>query len=366
MIGAGNGKIIEFLINQKNKKVYIYEPIKNLEILQKKLLKHLHLKYIHNISDIKTIPQNNLFILVHPTYRRIFPFLINKISSFFENDINKKTYYKNIYTWISNYIKNLKNHSIKIIYKIPIKKEKILFCGSGYTLIEDLKSIVDLHTYFIIAADSAVIPLINNNINIDLIVSIDPNIGSLYHFYNHKNKLKHIPVLTWLGARSELHRYFENIYYILTGFSLDLILKQYDHKLLLIDTPTNDILGYALNIAQQNNKKIEFAGCGLKDSLKQYYYTNTGYDYYAITRSNRIFVLENYHFKLYQNQSYKRKNFKIPSIGIENNIKETLSNSYFFKDFTNYDIKNIFLFNEKEILTLYPYLKIFFDLLNFY
>ncbi len=220
-----------------------------------------------------------------------------------------------------------------------------------------------MNQYFVIASDSSIIPLLNHDINVDLIISIDPNIGTLYHFYDYKEKLESIPVLSWLGARNELHRFFKNIYYFLTGFPLDFIIKQYDMNLMSIETKTNDVLGYALQIA--NNNKIDFVGCGLKTSLRQYYIANTGYDYYALIRSHRTFSKEHYHFKLYQNQSYKRRNFNPSNIPSEKRErKPSIDSVFFYKEFTWNEFRYIFSLWKKEIITSYPYFKIFFDLLE--
>ncbi|GIX41136.1 MAG: hypothetical protein KatS3mg129_0869 [Leptospiraceae bacterium] len=360
-IGAGNGKILEY-IKQKRKdlNIYIFEPIKNFEFFQKILINQ-KFQYIYSYKELAFIPQFN--ISIYPVYNRLFPALIDKILTFLQNDINKKTFYKFLYFWIINYKKNLENKYINFIADININKDKILFCGSGITLIEDLKK-YNLNEFFIIASDSAVMPLVKNNIKIDIIISIDPNIGTLYHFYSYKDKIKDIPVLTWLGSRKEISYIFDNRFYFLTSFPLDQYLLQLNNSILNLNIPANDVLIYAKAIAQIYNKPFYLAGCGIKNSVKFYYTSQTGYDYYSILKQNRIFSSEFYHFKLFKNQSYKRKNS-------QNSIFENIINSY--KELNNHTtkyltietkfIKDIYKRNINIILDKYPYFELFFQIL---
>jgi hypothetical protein len=114
LIGAGNGKIIQNILNQKKIKVFLIEPIKNFEYLQK-LFYYKDINYVHDYKDLANL--NTLYISIYPVYKRLFPSLIDNILAFLENDINKKTFYKFLYTWIINYKKNLENKIIYFVHK---------------------------------------------------------------------------------------------------------------------------------------------------------------------------------------------------------------------------------------------------------
>ncbi len=372
LIGASNGKIIEIWKKKFKNQLYIFEPIKNLEYLQKYL--YSYESYISNIHDIFYI--KNLKIIIFPFYKRIFPELIDnsfnkedlikKIFSIFYSDINKKTFYKFLYLWINNYIKKLKEEKIKFITDFSIEKEKILFCGSGPTLLNDISSLKNLKEYFLISSDSSVIPLLKNNINIDCIISIDPNIATLYHFYTFRNKLKNIPLITWMGARNELFLFFDNIYHFLTLFPLDKIIKKIHPEIIQLRNAGNDVLKTVVEISSMYNMPIEFAGCGIQHNLKQYYINNTGYSYYSNLKNSRVFTQEHYHYYLYKNQYYKIESIKKI---INNTLSKsktsytTSKNKFKIKELETNSIKDLLKSQKNFITGEFPFLKILYNLI---
>jgi hypothetical protein len=357
LIGAGNGKIIQNILNQKKIKVILIEPIKNFEYLQK-LFYYKDINYVHDYKDLANL--NTLYISIYPVYKRLFPSLIDNILAFLENDINKKTFYKFLYTWIINYKKNLENKIIYFVHKLNIKKNKILFCGSGITLMEDLKK-HNLKDYYIIASDSSVIPLLKNDIPIDLIISVDPTVGTLYHFYLYKEKLKNISLLTWLGGRADLNNLFKKRYFLLTSFPIDQWISQYNKDLLILNSPANDVLDYAKQLAQIYQKPLYLAGCGIKNH-KMYYYPNTGYDYYALLKNDRVFTNEHYHYFLYKNQSYKRKNFNF-NVELATQIKSEENNQKEFIPIDSKSIKEYLNKNKINIINKYKFLNLLFEII---
>jgi hypothetical protein len=360
LIGSGVGEIIEVIQKfKKDIKLFINEPIKNLEYIHHFLLnKKFH--YIHQYNELKHL--RSLYILVYPSYKRILPELIDSILAYLENDINKKTFYKFLYFWIVNYVKNLNEDSIKFIHTLNINKNKILFCGSGITLISDLKK-YKLSDYYIIASDSSVIPLLKNNIKINLVISIDPHIGTLYHFYEYKNRIENIPLLTWLGSRNELKYIFKNRYFFLTSFPLDSYIYKSSHQILYLNPPAKDVLEYVKILSQIYQKSLFLAGCGIKKSLKFYYTKNTGYDYYAQLKNQRTFTLENYHYNLYKNQSYKRTDFSLKNKELIENIDNNISKDIIYKEIETKWIKEIFYRYSNEIIKNYPFFKLFYYIL---
>ncbi len=357
LIGAGNGKIIHNILNQKKIKLFLIEPIKNFEYIQK-LFYPINLNYIYDYKNLADF--NSLYISIYPVYKRLFPELIDNILAFFEKDINKKTFYKFLYTWILNYKKNLENKIIYFINQLNINKNKILFCGSGITLMKDLKK-YNLNEYYIIASDSSVVPLLKNNIPIDLIISVDPTIGTLYHFYIYKDKLKNLPLLTWLGGRADLKYLFTRRYFFLTSFPIDQWIFQFNRNLLVLNSPANDVFEYTKQLAQIYQKPLYLAGCGIKNN-KMYYYPHTGYDYYALLKNDRVFTNENYHYFLYRNQSYKRKNFNF-SIELATQKKSEENNQKEFIPIDSKSLKEYLNKNKTNIINKYKFLNLLFEII---
>lgn len=376
LIGGGNGEFLNYLVlNYPSlEKILVIEPIYNFIDYQKKKLNFSEkIKYIFYYKDLisylEIYHKNEYYIFVYPVYFRLFSNLIDSIQSYFTNDLDLKTNKKFFPLWIRNYYKNLKNNkTILFISNLNIAQNKILFCGGGPTLWEDLKKYKNLNDFFIISSDTALIPLLKRGITVDIVISIDPNIGTLYHFYEYKEKIKKIPLITWLGSRWEFINIFSNVYYFTTNFPLDQILSFSYKEILNLYNPTRDLKGYSISLAKLKQKEIFYAGCGIENNNRLYYHRGTGYDYYGLLKETRVFRLEDYHYFLFLNQRYKQNkiNLGLEEYAIED-LKQIDSQYNQTKDFLFFEIFSeeiirLFFSKKNELLNHYKEFLLFFDL----
>ncbi len=366
LIGAGNGEILLFLLNSlvNLQKILIIEPISNFIEYQKTQIKinFDKIQYIYDTSQLFSILQKyepkEYFFLIYPVYKRLFPELVDSISLMLNSSIDKRTILKFTYLWQRNYFKNLfYKRTLSFIVHWDFKKKKILFCGGGPTLLKDLKQYKNLNEFFIISSDTAVIPLLENHILIDWVISIDPNIGTMYHFYKYKEKLQSIPLITWLGGRQELSKIFSNVFFFITNYPLDQILHKHYPEIWSLSTNTRDVKGYLLSIADLTNSEIFMAGCGVIPSLSIYYYKGTGYDYYGKIKQTRKFSLEHYHYQLYTYQKYKLSQDSIVQKLQNQNMNDTTK----IKMIDTEEIITIFLKEQHFLKQQYKEFKLFYD-----
>ncbi|MCS7206126.1 MAG: hypothetical protein NZ853_10560 [Leptospiraceae bacterium] len=364
LIGAGLLPIVDYLVDFLNLKLILYfESLWNFEVFQKRfslITNNSLIKTIKHYEELKYHLQKfpKAIVFLHPSYKRFFPFLTESIFAFLRNDTHSKTISKFQYYWQVHYAKNLQQKEILFLDTTLIKKEKILFIGSGFTLDEDLKNI-DFDEFFIVASDSALVPALYRKIPVDMVISLDPQVGTLYHFYHYKEKFKKIFLLTWLGGRPEIRNFFQETFYFLTTFPFDQVIKDYEADIVALSNPERDALGYIKELSFELGKTILPIGCGLPSNQKMYYTPNTGYDYFGLLKENRIQTNLHYHYELYQNQSYKRINFDKKAISSDQPQKKfprkTLSSQQIIA----------YLHQKKSaLLSNYPFLKTFYYLLE--
>ncbi|MFN3605100.1 MAG: 6-hydroxymethylpterin diphosphokinase MptE-like protein [Leptonema sp. (in: bacteria)] len=369
LIGAGNGNILNYILNHFHllEKIFVIEPIVNFIPYQKKNCFNndffLKVHYVYDSSELafllKKYKKSEYIFLVYPVYQRIFCELVDSILSLLNPQLDNITFTKWIHLWQRNYFRNLNNKKyLDFLRGSQFSQTKILFCGGGPTLIQDLKKYKNLKEFFIISSDTAVVPLLDNGISIDWVISIDPGIGTLYHFYKFKEILKKIPLITWLGSRWELSKIFSKIDYFTTSFPLDQILKEEFHEVWNLSTQTRDVKGYIISIAKLLNKKLFFAGCGIEKKISLYYVKNTGYDYYRMLKQDRIYTLEDYHYQLFLNQANKKR----MSAAFSNESKNNQMENREVKKIATEDIIRLFFKKKDQILLHYKELKLFFDL----
>ncbi len=325
LIGVGNGSLLEYISQHYSiKKIYLIEPVQNFipfQLEEIKKITNIEINYIKSIEEFLHYEIERFYILIHPQYKRFFPYIVSLIQSFLFTEFDKKTYYKHLNFIINNYYQNLLKDKIQFFSYIEPIPSQILFFGGGETLINDIKEFKNKYNFedfFIISSDTA-IPILTYlfpDIKINLVISTDPNYSTLFHINYLKSKKNIIPILSWLGGRKEIPK-ISHCYYFLTSFPIDQIIeyKFQNQKILSLENPTRDVLGYIMNLAEKWNSSLFFLGCGIqKTNLKQFYSKGTGYDFYQILKQKRISSAENYHYYLFKNQYYKIQNRKLPEI----------------------------------------------------
>jgi len=203
--------------------------------------------------------------------------------------------------WTFNFFgKILEKNTLPLIRSLHSEHHGCLFCGAGPGLLDDLKPIQkNLHKMLIISSDTALAPLLANQIVPDLILSIDAGRGTEYHF-SAAQKLKKIPfpssipVLSWLPGPSVLDDFFSDIIYYPSSFPFDQVLCEYA-KLDFWENPSRNLAGLALILAGLAGfASLYTAGADFKAKNQQSHIRGSGYTYYALQRVNRTCSLEMY------------------------------------------------------------------------
>ena len=192
--------------------------------------------------------------------------------------------------WFSNIIKNVKK-SYRVKQNIPSINHAVI-CAAGPSLSKQLKKLkTGLKETFIIATDTSLPCLLNENIVPDAVISIDAQIISYYHFMNGLPEdcylfldLLSPPLLASLS---------KNTHFFSGGHPLTRLISSIDNNIFLLDTSGANVTFAAISLAEYlGAQEIEVFGA-------DYCYPNGNtyakgayiYSYYEF-RQNRFLPLE--------------------------------------------------------------------------
>ncbi|MCR9141999.1 MAG: hypothetical protein NXI24_07085 [bacterium] len=167
--------------------------------------------------------------------------------------------------------------------------------------------------YFIVAADTALAPLLHAGLEPDLAISIDSGPGTYFHLVAAARVAGpgfsgfSFPVLTNLAGPRCLSLFFERRIYYRTSTPLDQWLALGPlGGIGELSNPTRNALGIALHIARLlGSKVLRTAGSDLQSAGRQTHVSGTGYTEYARLGVQRRFSLE-----MYQPGGYARRDGK--------------------------------------------------------
>ena len=226
-------------------------------------------------------------------YQNIFSYFTNYISQFWKNRITLtklgKLYSKNIFLNLPK-ISNSKN----IIFN-SIEKPIIVF-GAGTSLDKTMKDFesakISLNDFFIICVDSALKPLLNYEINPDIVVAVESQLANEKAFIGTKN----IPYLliSDLTSRPNINNYHKkNISFIFTEYCnanfLDTILKL--NLPIKKFIPLGSVGLYAIQLAinlRKSHSPIFFTGLDFAFTLDNTHCKDASASFTKKINSNRI------------------------------------------------------------------------------
>jgi len=210
--------------------------------------------------------------------------------------------------WINNFLNNISNiKTINLVSSLfDICKGRVLITGAGPSLdlrYNDIKA--SRKSFFIIATDASVKPLILNDIKPDLIVSVDPQPEVFYHFTGLDSKLiKNIPVVLNLFSYSGVFRLFKKRYIYFDYHPLN---KIFDVDMItLLNYRSVSSLAFKLAVLMGFND-IYLAGYDFSYPWKRVYAKNSFFYEYAHVNSDRFYTILNFEGNILKKSDVKIK-----------------------------------------------------------
>ena len=363
IIGLGWGYLIEELsaiyshpqLNTKTKQrdttraleLFFYEPIPEVYQALKKqgrweflagLVEELGAKLNRDIrvfrQELQKKGKTKILFHITPSYRRLFPQLLNEVSDSFKTEpslsqMDRNTARHFLRQWTRNAFRLIASQNKLNFISGPSQEVELrhfsskalfIYCGAGPSLIEDLKRISPeiLAKAFIIASDTALGPLLATRCTVDLAICVDSGAASLHHLHaasrfsspslslkkDSKIGLWDFPVLSWSGALPGLASYFSKVYYYRSTLPFDQILGTGPLAAVTEwQNTTRNPLGLALYMAYLlGAERLYSVGTSFRARKAQSHERATGYQEYVLGRANRIFNLEIYRTPAYEEE----------------------------------------------------------------
>lgn len=351
IIGVGWGYLIDELLaanfqftgkKERPLEFLFYEPIPEVyqSLKSQGRLKTLESSSLELSKDLPALEQklrkkgkSQVLFYINPSYRRLFPQLLDQVSAFFKQrkdleKIDKNTAERFLRQWTRNAFRLIRTQSsLDFIAGYPKEsvastsfdtKNLVIYCGAAPGLLEDLSCLGPelLSNAFLIASDTALGPLLASQYCVDLAICVDSGAASLHHlhaaslfspsFSKQKPKLSllNFPVLSWSGALPGLNSRFAKVYYYRSTLPFDQILGLGPlERLREWQNNARNPLGLALYMAHLlGSETLYCAGTSFVRHKTQSHERGTGYQEYVLGRTERTFNLE-----MYRPSSYRGK-----------------------------------------------------------
>ncbi len=263
---------------------------------------------------------SGLQIEVTPAYRRLFSDLGTTMESLVRDalgqvSLDRATIGRFFLRWGWNFVRRLAGRdSIRYLTGLAGSGE-FVYCGAGPGLLADLAVLgdpPDQAGLFVIAADTALAPLLAHGIRPDLVLSVDSGPGTEYHFRALEHWLGSpgaggagpqglrlplsVPVLTWNAGPACLPLFFANIFTYRSTFPLDQVLGA--GPLAAIPEWRNlsrNTMGLALHLAALAGQTALYtAGADFRSKAGESHTRGTGYALFALERGSRLRPPGNY------------------------------------------------------------------------
>lgn len=288
IIGSGNGRILEYLLDQKFKsKFFILEIFDEIEYTDeyKEVLKEFNIVLSHNSKinylEISGAIRNSMGmeceVLIHPNYDRVNSELLSPIlkkikMGLVTATINKNTenYFK--FEWITEPILNLsitKNARSLLEIKDKFIDKDVILVSSGPSMSDHIDFIKkNSPSAYIIASGSAVNGLINNGIMPDFVTIMD---GSSINYTAHFEKTQYTGpiIITGTTNHSILKNHKGEIF--VTNFAQDTITAVERKDLLNVPNVPSVALYSLLLTHYLGAKNVYMVGQDLALANGQYY-----------------------------------------------------------------------------------------------
>jgi len=240
-------------------------------------------------------------VISHPRHKEWFPELHSEILTLLQkksqttDDLTSARFFRR---WAYSFFHSLLSHrDLSFLINRDAPGPPVLFCGAAPTLFDDL-SAIDPRLYFVVAADTALAPLLARGIRPDLLISIDSGYGTLYHLRAASRiaDLRDIAVLSSTTAHPCLSQIFETRVFYRSTFPLDQLLGEGPaHGIPECINESRNTAGIALLAAEAiGASDFRLAGVSFLSSGSRTHVGGTGYTLFALERSSRLHPLESY------------------------------------------------------------------------
>ncbi len=333
IIGSGALHSLEALVEKGNfpKVLVFWEPIAEIYQCQEWQTKKQHL--VSRISNlgfqvffIETSEgaylQKELKLIFHvlegrltysvstfPSYQRKFGDSLaidckQQIESVLQlsNDATKMHFER---TWTHHYLQNLSANNCQLLHEMRLDSNSLLFIGASPQLeieVENIKK--NRNQFFIIAGDTSFPFLVSQNVNPDMILSMDTGRGTIFHFC--KRFPNDIPILTWFGAHPILFQLPNPKWILRTTHPMDQVLnhaleKNQTKHWTEFKNPGLNQATLAKEIAIQSKvPNFIYSGVSFLQMDGKSHCRGTGYEFYYSPIIDRKRTLENLYRPLYR------------------------------------------------------------------
>lgn len=306
--GLGWGYIVEALhaLDPRNAlPIFFFEPLDSVRQHLRESGRETALKKIAP-GRILDIMRSGL-LHISPAHDRMYGAEIRRLLSS-PPSVDESTQQVFFQRWFRHHLRFLCSAgSARFVPPLDGKKGPVIFCGAAPSLTRDLESITpDLRAgrAFVLAADTALAPLLSLGIRPDLVISVDAGRGTEFHFASAArliSDIRSIPILTWSGTSSVLHLYSDHLQYFRTTFPLDQLLGS--GPLAEVPewiNPSRNTAGIALLAAKALGRVRMFhAGVSFKTENGRTHTRGTGYTLFAVLGQSRTKTVEMYQPKGY-------------------------------------------------------------------
>lgn len=306
-VGAGYARVLGRVLTPS--RIFYYEPIPEFAAFLKQngFVQEIESQgskfYTSQEALLKALSgQSGIRIVSSPRHRDFFPDAHQELLRSIRT-IDQTTAGRFFGRWSYCFFRNLGKSQFLSFF--PIREQSddgsngpaVLFCGAAPTLLEDLARF-ELNNRFIIAADTALAPLLARGILPHLVISIDSGYGTLYHLRaaGRISDLRTLSVLAPLTAHPSLSDFFGKVIRYRSTFPMDQILG--DGPLLTIDelvNATRNTAGIAFLAARAlRARSFETAGVSFVSTHGDSHVRGTGYLLYALEQNSRTNPIESY------------------------------------------------------------------------
>jgi len=379
VFGLGLGyNLKNIILNNPDSIIILYEPFlelinnfKNSNDLKSNVLiiEKIDLNTIYSfLVENNYFLEGRIYTYSNQGYKNLFPKLetdfflsVKKSYEIIVQNIMTESNFINL--WSKNFIDNLTNLDSKPLLNIQ-KKElnenlAVIVCA-GPTLESDLKLLkIFREKITLFAVDTAIKPLLKNNIIPDFIVSLDSQYYSYEDFI--KNNNSEIAYLLDVLSYPRINEFSKNIFYTLTSNFFQKTLVEYFfkyNKLKEFGYQTGGTVSdYTLNIcADFGFKNIYFTGLDLSYPQLLTHSKETPFYERALRNSTYFNSIETFMVKVINNRNVKQVKSKNDSLIFTDLILENYKN-YFEVFSKNNQNMNIF-YNELDGIFINGFTKI--------
>ncbi|MBI3395581.1 MAG: DUF115 domain-containing protein [Spirochaetia bacterium] len=320
VVGIGWGYLAQAVQRRGIRDAFFFEP--SLDVVQSlegtgrlSELRALGLTIVTSDAELREAAEArwSVQLFVTPAYRRLFPDLesrVTRVISGEDNSVQASTTRRFFRLWMRHSLARIRQaEPLPFVGGLTLGGRTVVFCGASPNLTVHLESFLKSgarEAAVIVCSDTALAPVLSLGVQPDLVLSVDAGAGTAYHCaaaeqlseqMRGRQSLSSIPCLSWTGGSPALSAFFKSVLYYRTTFPLD---QLYALGGPLSDipewtNPTMNVAGLALWVASQGGgKHVLLLGTDLVSQGGVTHTRGTGYSYYAVAGTSRVWRPEMY------------------------------------------------------------------------